>query len=207
MPNFTVYKTHTGEIVGTGSMATEEWALAQAGEGESVLLGSARFDQRIVDGVPVDLPPRPDDDQVFDYVLGRWFDPRSLVQMRAGLKEVVAARRFEVETRGIRVSAGMPPGALALMPAGIPVATDRESRAALAQLISDLTDAGLATADYKTAAGFVTLTVAQLRGIAVAVTLHVQSCFTAERKHVDAIDALRRIENAKSYDTEAFWPP
>ena len=63
-----------------------------------------------------------------------------------------------------------------------------------------------ATLDFKAESGWVTLTLAELQGIAAAITAHVQACFTAERVHHEAIDALETMEAAQAYHVENGWP-
>ena len=45
--------------------------------------------------------------------------------------------------------------------------------------------------------------VEQIAGIAAAIAHHVQACFTAERVHHEAIDAL---DDLTDYDVTAGWP-
>ena len=63
-----------------------------------------------------------------------------------------------------------------------------------------------ATLDFKAESGWVTLTLAELQGIAAAITAHVQACFTAERAHHEAIDLLGTLDAAQEYDVETNWP-
>ncbi|VTU32315.1 hypothetical protein H4CHR_02987 [Variovorax sp. PBS-H4] len=191
---FTVYKTLTGQIVSSGTQAQRNWCYMQAKDDESVYFGAARWDQYMVDGQPVDMPPKPSEAHVFDYGLRDWVDPRTLDDLKGQLKATVADLRWQAETRGITVD-------------GVEVSTTREARATFKQALDDALDAGLEQIDFKALNGFVTLTLDQMRGIARATTAHVQSCFTAERVHVDAINALTELSTAMSYDTQAHWPP
>lgn len=63
-----------------------------------------------------------------------------------------------------------------------------------------------ATLDFKAESGWVTLTLAELQAIAAAITTHVQACFTAERAHHEAIEALPSLATVAAYDVEAGWP-
>jgi len=75
----------------------------------------------------------------------------------------IAVYRREKENGGITVS-------------GVSVKTDTETRASLLGAVQ------LGTAiDWKTNNGFVTLTPAQISGIATAVGQHIQKCFSAEK--------------------------
>lgn len=83
-----------------------------------------------------------------------------------------AAKRFAVETGGITV-------------AGARIATDRQSQAMIGNAFAYVQASGAGQVSYKTAAGFVTLSVDQIRSVALAVGAHVQACFMAE----DGVDA------------------
>ena len=63
-----------------------------------------------------------------------------------------------------------------------------------------------ATLNFKAESGWVTLTLAELQGIAAAITAHVQACFTAERAHHEAIDALPDVSSVEEYDINTGWP-
>lgn len=54
MPAYTVYKTSTGEVLSSGFVPDEAWLENTAGPDESIYMGSARFDQKIINGEPVD---------------------------------------------------------------------------------------------------------------------------------------------------------
>ncbi len=88
----------------------------------------------------------------------------------------IAAARFEAETAGIDVN-------------GFTVRTDRESQA----LITGAALQAIVDYDYecrwKTSEGFVHLSAEQIKYIAQAVRLHVQSCFDREAELLQLIDA------------------
>jgi hypothetical protein len=191
--HYTVYKTGTGEIVRTGTMAQRNWCYMQAGDGESIFFGMARWDQYMVGGQPVDMPPRPSEHHTFDYGLRKWVDSRTLAELKDRLTADVADLRWQKETSGIEVD-------------GISISTTREARAEFKQLLADAAEASLQVVDFKAASGFVTLTVEQMRGIARAITAYVQSQFSAERMHQEAIAALTSIDAALAYDINAGWP-
>lgn len=195
MPHFTVYNETTGEIRCGGTMATEEWCLAQANAGEAVYLGQAPAGTYIQSGAPVALPARPSEHHTFDWVAHAWSDPRTLGEHKAHLKALVAERRWLVETGGLTLASG------------VRIKTGREDRAAFAGALAEMEAAGLASIDFKAETGFVELTPADMRGIASEVTIHVQSSFSTERTHIDAIDALTEIAAAMTYDSDAGWPP
>ena len=105
------------------------------------------------------------------------------------LRERATQLRWEHETGGINVG-------------GVRVLTGTEDQNRIASALIGAPE----TLDFKGESGWVTLTLAELQGIAAAITAHVQACFTAERAHHEAIDALASLEAAGSYDVEAGWP-
>lgn len=105
------------------------------------------------------------------------------------LRERATQLRWEHETGGIDIG-------------GVRVLTGTEDQNRIASALIGAP----ATLDFKAESGWVTLTLAELQGIAAAITAHVQACFTAERVHHEAIDALDTLEAAGSYDVEAGWP-
>ncbi len=106
----------------------------------------------------------------------------------------LAALRFEKETAGLTVG-------------GSSIKTDRESQAALTGAYTSLKNGLLATIDWKASGGWVSLTLAQVEPLAQAVAAHVQACFTRERQHADAIQAI--VDNpvaVANYDISTGWP-
>lgn len=93
------------------------------------------------------------------------------------LKAAAATARFAKESGGITVG-------------GAPVATDRGSQAMLTGAYNSATrDANWSTV-WKTSSGaFLSLNSAQIIGIAVAVSSHVEACFAKEAQVAVAIDA------------------
>lgn len=114
---------------------------------------------------------------------------QTLEEAKQQLRERVTALRWEHETGGITV-------------AGVRVLTGIEDQNRIATALIGAP----ATLDFKAESGWVTLTLADLQGIAAAITTHVQACFTAERAHHEAIDALLSLDAAGDYDVEAGWP-
>lgn len=117
----------------------------------------------------------------------------TFAERRAALKVEATAQRWAHETGGITVG-------------GIAVSTtlDDQNRIASIQTFIALNPEA-ESVDFKSAAGWVTLPVDTIRQIAKAIGEHVQACFTAERQHHEAIDALAD-ELLESYDVATGWP-
>lgn len=141
----------------------------------------------LIDGVLVPLAP-----EKIAALTAAWNEarrPPTLAEAKATKLAAVAAFRYVRETAGI--------GGFR---------TDRESQALLtgAALAATL-DAGY-TVDWKGEAGWVTLNAAQLLAAAQAVRAHVQACFSNERAHTEAIEALATVEAVQAYDVSTGWP-
>ena len=88
----------------------------------------------------------------------------------------IAARRWQSETGGTLIE-------------GLPLPTDRESQALITgATVQAMIDPGY-TLNFKTAAGFVTLTAQQVIGMASAVRRHVQASFDRESALLEALEA------------------
>lgn len=105
----------------------------------------------------------------------------------------LAAKRYEIETGGITVN-------------GSTISTDRDSQAMLtsAWVIMQMTPN--AVIDWKAPTGWVKLNKAAIEPIAMAVSTHVQACFTAESIHAAAINKLKTEEELNDYDIATGWP-
>lgn len=107
------------------------------------------------------------------------------------LKTYAAARRYAAETGGIVVD-------------GVSILTDRESQRLIADAASYVEKYTVATVNFKSATGFVTLTAEQIDAIAGAVGAHVQASFSSEMAVAAAIDA-GTITTTAEIDAAA-WP-
>lgn len=114
---------------------------------------------------------------------------QTLAEAKRQLRERATAARWEHETGGITVG-------------GVHILTAVEDQNRIATALIGAP----ATLDFKAATGWVTLTLADLQAIADAITAHVQGCFSTERAHHEAIDALQSLADAAEYDVEAGWP-
>lgn len=105
------------------------------------------------------------------------------------MRERATELRREHETGGISVG-------------GVRVLTGTEDQNRIATALIGPPD----TLDFKAESGWVTLTLAELQGIAAAIAAHVQACFSSERQHHEAIDLLETREDIDTYDVESGWP-
>ncbi|WP_374631827.1 DUF4376 domain-containing protein [Ferrovibrio sp.] len=109
----------------------------------------------------------------------------------------LALQRYKVEIAGIELNDAV-------------IRTDEGSQAkvngayAMVQLNPAL------VIDWKAASGWTQLDAAAMTAIAAAVGAHVQACYSAERAHGEALEALASnedIEGLIAYDITDGWPP
>ncbi|GAA6121441.1 DUF4376 domain-containing protein [Acidovorax sp. FG27] len=117
-----------------------------------------------------------------------------LAAQKAALTGAATAKRWEVETGGVT------------FPDGTRVSSTTEDQNRITTVIANAALAGVTTIDFKAASGWVSLTLAELQGVAAAIALHVQACFSAERAHHKAIEALTTLAQAQAYDIHGGWP-
>lgn len=105
----------------------------------------------------------------------------------------LTAYRYDRETAGIIVN-------------GARIKTDRESQSMIngAKAYSDLNEAVLI--DWKGDGGWITINRTVILAIAQAVAAHVQACFSRERVHAEAINALTTVSEIRAYDFTTGWP-
>ena len=119
--------------------------------------------------------------------------PLPIDQVRADLMAAVSAKRWAVETGGIT------------LPGGAVVGTTIDDQNRITSVIANAQLAGVTSVDFKAQSGWVTLSLDHMRGIAGAIALHVQACFSAERAHHEAIAAASDAD-LMAYDVNAGWP-
>lgn len=107
------------------------------------------------------------------------------------LKSTVTSLRWKLETGGISLSSG------------IRVATAIDDQNRITSVVANAERSGLSEFDFKAKTGWVRVTLAELQDIAAAVAQHVQACFSAERTHHEAIDALAGQYKADSASLQA----
>ena len=117
-----------------------------------------------------------------------------LAAQKAGLVQAATAKRWAIETGGVT------------FPDGTRVASTTEDQNRITTVIANAALAGVSSVDFKAASGWVSLTLAELQGVAAAIALHVQACFSAERTHHEAIEALTTLAQAQAYDIHGGWP-
>lgn len=134
----------------------------------------------------------------------KWFDDgntplpvvpvKSLAEVKADLAAAATAERWNRETGGIVLG-------------GVQVGTTLDDQNRLSGVLSAIQLGGLESVDFKAQSGWVQLTAGELQGIALAISAHVQACFTAERAHHEAIEQLQAQADVDAYDVLAGWPP
>ena len=114
-------------------------------------------------------------------------------QVRASLLQAVSVKRWAVETGGLT------------LPGGATVGTTIDDQNRITSVIANAQLAGVVSVDFKAQSGWITLSLEHMRGIAAAIALHVQACFSAERAHHEAIAAASDAE-LYGYDINTVWP-
>lgn len=147
-------------------------------------------------GTQTDLPEIPEDKFAF-WNGAEWQlhdeKPAEPLQPHKDAKiKLVTDLRRRKETGGILVN-----GAL--------IATGIDDQNRITSVIANAELAGVAEVDFKTANGWVTLSITQVKEMAAAIALHVQLCFTKERAVSDAINSLETVEEVEQFDIIAMW--
>lgn len=120
-----------------------------------------------------------------------------LLKMKSDLKDKVAQTRWIKETSGITIPTGEN--------TSINVGTTIADQNRITTVISNCEIAGIETINFKAGDGWVTLNIPTLKMIATEIAHHVQTCFTSERQHCDAIDLLETYEQISTYNTQLNW--
>lgn len=112
------------------------------------------------------------------------------------LKAQATALRWRVMTGGMEVS-------------GVSVGTTIDDQNRITSVVANAALAGLADVDevdFKSASGWIRISIGQVKAIAGAIGQFVQACYTAERTHHEAIDLLATAQELHEYDVNAGWP-
>jgi hypothetical protein len=120
-------------------------------------------------------------------------DTRTLSEIKQQLIAAATALRWEKETGGIELG-------------GVRVGTTIDDQNRISGVLSAIALGGLVEVDFKAQNGWVRLTASEIQGIAQYISAHVQSCFTAERVHHEAIERLASAEELATYDLTQYWP-
>jgi hypothetical protein len=126
-------------------------------------------------------------------VAGYTVTSRPLATVKAERKAALADHRYAKETGGITLG-------------GAAVRTDRESQALVTGAYALVQAAPETILDWKGAGGWAQLDAATMTAIALAVGAHIQACFSNERTHAEAIDALDTVAAVAAYDFTTGWP-
>lgn len=102
----------------------------------------------------------------------------------------IANARWQSETGGTTLN-------------GIEIATDRESQAMITGAALQAVVDPNYTCRWKTVQGFISISAAEIVGIAQAVRAHVQACFDREAALLSAIDAAETVEAVLAVAWEA----
>lgn len=113
--------------------------------------------------------------------------------LKEKLKEEATQKRWDVETGGI------------LLPDGTEIKTGIDDKNRITTVIVNARLAGLTEVNFKTASGWVTMSIEQIEGIAAVIGNHTHLCFNAEMQHHLLIDTLD-YSALLQYDMLAFWP-
>lgn len=120
-------------------------------------------------------------------------------QIKRNMKDYISQLRFDVEEGGLDNDGSLINTALA----------DQNRLTATVSLIqmSQLAGAPIKEVDFKGAEGWVKLPADLVIGIGLIVGKFVESCFTAERKLHEAVDAASTREELEAIDCYAPWDP
>lgn len=130
----------------------------------------------------VDEPPKPEP---------------TLEEVRKATLDAATDQRWTVMTGGLT------------LPGGIAVGTSIDDQNRITSVVANAQLAGLTDADevdFKAASGWVRITIGEIKSIAGAIGQFVQACYSAERLHHEAIDALETRAELDAYDVTAGWP-
>ena len=117
-----------------------------------------------------------------------------LAKVKAEKCAALAAYRYGKEVGGVTLSNGMR------------VATDDRSKTLIAGAQIDATANPAILTDFKADTGWVQIDAATVGIISAAVAAHVRSCYSNERVHCGAINALLTVADVEAYDFTTGWP-
>lgn len=129
-------------------------------------------------------------------VVQTWVYPeQSLQTAKTEALAELARIRFAHETKGIT------------LPNGARIHTDRDSQALISGAFSTLKEGMLPSINWKARDGvWVTLTISEITPIATLVCLHVEACFTNEKRLSEMVLAANSINELSTIDLQSGWP-
>lgn len=208
-------KIENGEVVARGLQRNEVSNAVRA------LYPNTSFPARMDESILADhgyFPEHPSERPVGDIVTegepelrsdGKWyqtwvvrdFTPEEQQQRfedeKLALLQAATDMRWDVMTGGMT------------LPNGVQVGTTIDDQNRITSVVANAELAGLTDADevdFKAASGWVRITISEVKQIAGAIGQFVQSCYSAERAHHDAIEALETREEIAAYDVTTGWP-
>lgn len=119
-----------------------------------------------------------------------------LAEVLGELKAQATALRWRVMTGGIDIN-------------GVQVGTTIDDQNRITSVVANAALVGLTDVDevdFKSASGWIRISIGQVKAIAGAIGQFVQACYTAERTHHEAIDLLVTAQELHAYDVNAGWP-
>lgn len=121
----------------------------------------------------------------------------NLMREREAAKAKIREKKWELEVQGITI------------PGGGYVSTRIEDQNRITSVLVIAPKAGVETIDFESATGFVTLTIAELEQISIAIGLRVQALYTASRFHQDLVDTFTEAAQFDDYLSNGIhqnWP-
>lgn len=118
-------------------------------------------------------------------------------ELRQAKLEAATDMRWQVMTGGMT------------LPNGVAVGTTIDDQNRITSVVANAELAGLTDSDevdFKAASGWVRITISEVKQIAGAIGQFVQACYSAERAHHEAIEALETREEVAAYDVGVGWP-
>lgn len=97
--NFVVYELATGKIFQSGSCPDNQFDIQKVENGYAILpIEADPFNQYIENNQAISMPPKPDNEYVFDYNLKKWVDPISPEQKyKTQCEKIISNRNLLLE--------------------------------------------------------------------------------------------------------------
>lgn len=121
----------------------------------------------------------------------------NLMRERQNAKAKIREKKWQLEVQGI------------VIPGGGYVSTRVEDQNRITSVLVIAPKAGVETIDFESTTGFVTLTIAELEQISIAIGLRVQALYSASRFHQDLVDTFTQAAQFDDYLSNGIhqnWP-